>query len=150
MQPPRWVSGYIGVPFAEHGRTHDGADCWGLYRLVMAEQFGDDLPSFATTYDAANDGPDVAAAIRENGTETDTWRPVTPGDERAGDAVHMVGYRPEGGRLRRNAMHVGLVVARGWLLHVEAGIDATVTNYRRDRLVSRRVLGFYRHRDLDV
>jgi cell wall-associated NlpC family hydrolase len=30
---PAWAADYVGIPFREHGRSRDGADCWGLYWL---------------------------------------------------------------------------------------------------------------------
>ena len=39
-----WVRPYLVVPWLEDGRTREGADCWGLVRLVLAEQAGIDLP----------------------------------------------------------------------------------------------------------
>ncbi len=36
--PIAWVSGYVGVPWLDRGRTADGADSWGLVRLVLAGQ----------------------------------------------------------------------------------------------------------------
>lgn len=43
----RWVGYYLGLPYKEKGRDRQGLDDWGLYRLVIAEQFGIALPSFA-------------------------------------------------------------------------------------------------------
>jgi len=39
MPIPYWAGHYIGLHFREHGRTVAGADCWGLVRLVLQEQF---------------------------------------------------------------------------------------------------------------
>ena len=40
-------SKYVGIPDALHGRSIEGADCWGLYCLVMADAHGISLPSYA-------------------------------------------------------------------------------------------------------
>jgi len=146
MQPPRWVAPYIGIRFRPHGRDHDGCDCWGLCRLIWAEQFGLDVPSFATTYADVRDGAGVERTIRDNGTATETWRGVPAGQERPGDAVHMSGFTADFGK---HAMHVGVVVTPGLLIHVERGTDAVIANYRRNRVIAPRVLGFYRHQELD-
>lgn len=69
---PAWASDYIGLPFADHGRTREGADCWGLVRLVYAEVFNLALPSYASTYTDAHDQASVSAAV-ERGLQ-DGWR----------------------------------------------------------------------------
>jgi cell wall-associated NlpC family hydrolase len=48
----------IGLLFREHGR--DGADCWGLVRLVLAEQFDINLPANVAGYAWTEDAPDIA------------------------------------------------------------------------------------------
>lgn len=30
----QWWNEYVGLPFADKGRTREGCDCWGLVRLV--------------------------------------------------------------------------------------------------------------------
>lgn len=36
---PPWFNEYIGIPFSSY-------DCWGLFRLIQQEQFGNSLPEF--------------------------------------------------------------------------------------------------------
>ena len=133
-QAPAWASPYSGLPFVSGGRTRDGVDCWGLVRLVYAEVFGIELPSYRDRYIDANRGPEVARLI-EAERATGTWAPVQVCDTRLGDAVLL--------RTKGFAMHVGLLVARGEMLHVEAGIDAMI-----ERLASpvwnRRTVGYFR------
>ena len=130
---PDWVNSYIGLPFQEHGRDRDGVDCWGLVRLVLADQFGTRLPSYADGYDSTEDAADIGRLIRG---EMGPWRPVPPGQEQAGDVVLM--------RLLNQPMHVGVVVAPNWMLHIEDGIDACLEPYDGAKW-RRRVLGLYRH-----
>ena len=39
-----WANAYVGLPWADLGRDRTGCDCWGLARLVYAEQLGIALP----------------------------------------------------------------------------------------------------------
>ncbi len=149
---PAWAAGYIGLPFAEKGRDRAGYDCWGLYRLIVADRAGLALPCFATSYDRPDDGPTVEAAIRTFGTESDDWLPISRGDERLFDAVEMRGIyqvRIDGKPvLRRANMHVGLVLAQGTLIHMERQVSSALGIYWRDRGVGSRIVGFWRHREL--
>ena len=45
-------------------------------------------------------------------------------------------------------LHVGVVVAPGWLLHVEHATDSLLARYNEDQAIRRRVLGFWRHHRL--
>ena len=131
---PAWVETYIGLPFKEHGRTRDGVDCWGLVRLVLADRFDIRLPAYVTGYASTEDAADIAGLIRG---EMGPW--VETPEARPGDAVLM--------RLRAQPCHVGLVVARGWMLHVEDGIDSCLERYDGARW-SRRVVGVFRYRGI--
>ena len=145
---PSWAAGYLGIPFLDLGRDRAGCDCWGLVRLVLAEQTGIPLPSLATCYgseaNAAGVG-DAIAAERRSGA----WRKIEPGNEQPFDVVEMSGAaRVPGSGWVFGPLHVGVVVASGWLLHVERGTAAVLARYREDQAIRRRVLGFWRYRRL--
>lgn len=129
---PAWAADYIGLPFREKGRDRDGVDCWGLVRLVLAEQFGLKVPSYSEDYDEARPGPALADLIER---EARAWVKVLGGSERAGDVVVL--------RVNGRPFHVGMVLARPWMMHVEAGLGAVRERYD-GRAWGRRVLGFYR------
>lgn len=133
MSIPIWVGHYIGLSFKGHGRDRKGVDCWGLVRLVMAEQFGISLPSYATQYESTAREDQLAPLIEE---ERKWWIPVETGDERLGDVVVL--------RMRGQPIHVGLVIEQGRMLHAEVGIGSVLDSYKSARW-SLRVTGFYRY-----
>ena len=86
-QAPEWAAGYVGLPFEEKGRCRAGVDCWGLVRLVLAEQFALQVPSYADLYHSTSDMKRLSLAFTENCTESADWLSVEAGSECAGDAV---------------------------------------------------------------
>jgi lipoprotein Spr len=129
---PRWANAYVGIPFAPHGRTREGCDCWGLVRLVLADRFGVLLPEFHG-YEGAGDRDGIPALLNEGKA---MFMPVPMHQERAGDVVlALVNGAP---------MHVGVVVEPGVMLHVVKGADACIEDYRRPAWSSR-IEGIYRH-----
>ncbi|MCK7461137.1 MAG: hypothetical protein MZU84_03270 [Sphingobacterium sp.] len=51
------IEKYLHIPYKDYGRDYDGADCWGLVRLIRHDLRGDWLPSFGEVL------PDDKAAI---------------------------------------------------------------------------------------
>ncbi len=146
--PPSWVAGYIGIPFLDLGRDRTGCDCWGLVRLVLAEQVGIQLLSLATCYGSEGNAAGVGDAI-ETERRSSAWDRINTGEERPFDVVEMSGAaRIPGSGWVFGPLHVGIVVAAGWLLHVERGTAAVLARYREDQVIRRRVLGFWRYRRL--
>ncbi len=134
MAVPIWLGHYIGLPFKEHGREKDGLDCWGLVRLVLAEQFGFHVPSYSGEYSRTSDSIAISHLIRR---ESADWRAVERGDENLGDVIVM--------RMRGQPMHVGLVAGDGQMLHVERGVNSALERYTGARWASR-IEAVYRYR----
>jgi cell wall-associated NlpC family hydrolase len=132
---PAWAADYIGLPFREHGRDRNGTDCWGLVILIAAERFSLRLPSYVAGYASTRDADDIGRLVRG---QMDLWREVPRGHEQPGDVVLM--------RLMNQPMHVGVVVARAWMLHIEEGIDACLERYDGAKW-RRRVIGIFRWRE---
>lgn len=140
QQPPAWAAQYFGIPFVDLGRDRSGCDCWGLFRLVMKEQAGIDLPShdeYEGTSDK-EDGPVIEALIKQ-GLASDEWIRIERGQERAFDGLlyQVAGY----------PMHVGLILCPGRALHAVEGTGVAQLKYD---LPSYRhvVIAFYRHKSL--
>jgi len=130
--PPAWVAGYIGLPWREHGRDRSGCDCWGLLRLVLAERFGIAVPAYDGRYADTADRAEIAMLMRGG---MGPWRQVDEAGVRQGDgALFRVAGQP---------CHVGVVVAAGWMLHVQKGVDSGLERHDGTRW-ARRLAGFYR------
>jgi len=130
---PAWTAEYIGLPFADHGRTRSGVDCWGLVRLVLAERFGIDVPSYDGSYRQTTDRTDLDYLISTE--RSSAWTSVPLGTEQPGDVVLL--------RCLGAACHVGLVVAAGVMIHAEVGLDTVLDRYDTTRWAAR-VQGIYR------
>lgn len=132
-----WIKGYVGIPFLPHGRTRLGCDCWGLVRLVLAEQFDTPLPSYTEKYE----GTGCAHACSLGDLFDAEW-PLpgwieTPGDRaRSGDVLLL---RRMGG-----PCHVAVIVGPGLMLHTVPGSNTCVEHYDRTPW-TRRIEGVYRH-----
>lgn len=136
MPVPYWAGRYIGLPFCEHGRDASGLDCWGLARLVLGEQFGISVPSYAREYANTQAQEELGALVRR---ETKLWQPVEAGKEMLGDVIVL--------RLRGQPMHVGLVLGDQSMLHIEQFINSAIEKYTSRRWASR-IEGFYRHKGI--
>lgn len=132
---PEWVAGYIGIPYATYGRDRSGIDCWGLFNLVMKEQLGREMPAyeglpFHDTSVARDIGRDALAYAS-------LFQPIEAGNETLGDGILI--------RVRGFPLHLAMVVAPGWMLHIEMHTDSCLSRYR-DFAWERRISGFYRYR----
>lgn len=131
-EPPGWVRRWIGLPFKLGGRGPGSFDCWGLARAVLEAEFGIRLPRYDRGYPKTEGDRAALAALVRDGMPGwyEIERPA------AGDLVLL--------RHGSHACHIGVVVGRGWMLHIEQGIDSALD--RTDGLRwSRRLVGFYRY-----
>jgi len=138
-----WAVRYVGLPWELAGRDRKGIDCWGLHRLIYAEQLGVDLPSHGDM--ETEDLIAVAKRIDEVKAQGDWIR--VQGEPREFDAVMMSGRRLLGQPRTRTDIHVGTHAGRGRLIHVERLTDSVCIPLSHPS-VRFRILGFLRHRTL--
>lgn len=127
---------FVGIPYADRGRTRAGCDCYGLLRLVMAELCFVDLPSFSDAYVTSADRVALAGLIAGQITP---WDRVVIGEERTFDGVLM--------RVGRSLSHIGVVVTPGRMLHVSEGETSCIVSYRTPPW-SDRMAGIFRYRSV--
>lgn len=136
--PAGWAARYVGLPYTDRGRTRSGVDCWGLVRLVYAEQFGLILPSYDADYDHSDDVRRVGTLILR---EQQSWRHIEKGKELPGDVIVM--------KLKRLPYHVGIVLGGGYMLHIERGAHCCKESYETI-LYKNGIDGFRRHNARDM
>lgn len=105
MSIPAWVEPYLTIPYVRGGRGFNGADCYGLVRLVLGLEAGIWTPA----YDWINP-KDVAArrAAREAESTPDIWIPVFTEFAECFDVVPMT------------REHIGIMVSNHYVLHSES------------------------------
>ena len=132
---PEWVSEYIGLEFESRGRGPDKFDCWGLVVYIYQKQFNIKLPSYVNSYTDAGNARDVSNLLIV-AEERLNWINILKGQERTSDLILL--------RMKREPMHIGLIVAKNTFIHIHAKIGSVLQRY--DQIMwEKRVIGFYRH-----
>jgi cell wall-associated NlpC family hydrolase len=127
-----WAKDYIGIPFVSGGRDREGADCYGLARLIRMERFGDDLPLLSGDYNDADNFAETEALMRSQRPLL-AGRPVeTP---ETGDVCVL--------KFHGHPAHLGIYAGGGWMLHTLKGTGSLLQRISDPRLVGR-VEGWYR------
>jgi len=129
---PAWAGRYVGIPFVSGGRGVSGCDCYGLVRMVLADQFGYALPPLETDYNNALVIAETEPVLRAQmpllaGERLETAEP---------GAVAVI-------RFRGLPSHVGVFVDDAYILHTLANIGAHIV--RADAAILRGgIEGVYR------
>ena len=124
-----WSSSYVGTPF---GESSGEVTCWSLVCSVYRSMLGIDLPEYGEI--SARDLVRVARRMEEG--KNDGWLEVHEPEEF--DVVMM-----RSGRGGATVVHVGVMVSRTHMMHVElatATVVVPITHFS----VSGRILGFRR------
>lgn len=123
-----WWGRYVGIPYLDKGRTDQGCDCWGLVRLVYAQELGIYLPSWHT-HDGLDDIRDMLKQHLPQYRRLECSEPFS-----------IVLFSSS-----VTAMHVGVVVDDDRMLHTTQGKDACLEHTHLYRF---KFLGYYVPSDL--
>ena len=139
-----WADSYLAIPFRENGRTRAGLDCWGLYRLILLERCGIELP----LYDGIPTGAlRRVCRVMDRDRHGEEWLPVT-GPMQPYDAVLMTGqYVGVDGIERSGIVHIGCAADSKRVIHIERDADVAVEDRNSLRL-RHRIKDIRRHRSL--
>lgn len=147
-RPPRansgaWADGYMRSPFRRYGRDREGCDCFGLVRLILAEQAGIILP--LNDLIDPQDGPAVSEAVYQ---EAAMWILVHAGQERTFDVVVLrAPFKGSDGQSYGGDVHMGIVTRPGYLLHTEQRNGPMHVPFSHHS-VRNRIRRIYRHKAL--
>lgn len=126
------VERFVGIPYVPHGRSYEGADCWGILFLYYRDVLGTPVPAYSAEMDAREFKHGAIAPLMATEREK-LWQQVeTP---QPGDGVLM--------RAGRHDSHVGVFLGQGRMLHSE-GPDPSVIDRIGDMRWRNRISGFYR------
>ena len=129
-----WHNKYVGIPFEAGGKIFDGADCYGLVKLVYACEHAVTLNDFTDYYaDGKLDAEQIHKLIL---LEDSNWIKVAYEDRAEADVMVM--------SINGNPMHLGIVINDTNMLHVLEGKQAVIESYR-SALWKHRITGVYRH-----
>ncbi len=133
-----WSAAFLGIPWADKGRTRDGADCWGVVRLALQERAGVVVPSYDGLYASADEQAEIAAIVRREAASP-LWLPVE-GEPRELDVVFF--------RQGAHASHAGLAVSPWLMLHSAAQDQSKIQPFR-PAPAGMRLTGIYRWHELE-
>lgn len=128
-----WSNKYISIPFADHGRSREGCDCWGLARVIYKEELGIDLPTL-TDYENTRDSKAIAKLYDEEHLK---WEEIPPGKEKEFDVVVF--------KIMGLPTHIGVVINKGMIIHCEKGIGTHITEFNKEFQWKKRLGGIYRY-----
>lgn len=134
-----WTKNYMEIPFEDVGRTRQGADCYGLPRLVLIDRCNIYLP-LRSDYEDVTANESLSDYVQDG--INDTWIPIPAGQEREYDFVQL--------RFMGLPIHLGIITdIKHHMMHTCEGQGVTVEDYRKGKWPQPgRIIGFYRHRDL--
>lgn len=122
-----WHLKYIGIPFKPMGRDENGADCWGLGRIIYKNELNIDLPDLSDLYSSTNDAENLSQIIKE---QKENWENVE-GKFNPFDFLII--------RMNGLPMHVAIVINDKFMIHCHEGADTTVERYNglkwKDRII---------------
>lgn len=139
MPIPGWAGEYVGIPYARHGRTREGADCWAIPMLIFKERYGIELPSYDQMYTSYAEEEEVRAMLRGEGSP---WRKIELSAAKEGDVVW---FRNPGSE----AVHVGMMLDGDKFIHNGRHTLYSTIERISNPVWRNLVVGFYRHGEME-
>lgn len=124
------LADFIGIPYVERGRKHEGADCWGICMLAARELWAMDLPEYFYP-----EGQILEHACELIGREIKGphWRALGVGEGPCPiGSIHIF-------RIRGFEVHCGLDLGKGTFLHSLPGRNSCIEFLNDINWIQRRV-----------
>lgn len=121
MNPPPWAVDYLGIPYRFGGADLDGADCYGLVRLVYAERFGVKLPAYVPA-GALPLAPRCLGPMFRAAVSGASWVHLPVDSPRSALALGDVALFNIGGHLAHCALYLG----GGKILSAQEGMESCI------------------------
>lgn len=119
-----WLDRYMAVPFKDKGRAFDGADCFGLYLLLVTHEAKLALSDPGVSYGT---NPNAVLRAIEAEIASGRWALIAEGNGAAVksaampfDLVKMSAHLQAGSRVINSDLHIGCALGGGMLIHTEA------------------------------
>ncbi len=132
-----WANAYIGIASVDLGRTISGCDCWGLARLVYANELQISLPSYANGYACSDERQEIAALIND-ARATGPWL-IRQGYAQCFDLLVF--------RQGRYQSHIAIALNDKMMLHVAGEDQSKVERFDQSRWKTR-LIGAYQHKQM--
>ena len=127
-----WSNKYINIPFIDGGRSLEGADCWGLARLIYKEEFNIELPSFSGEYDI-NDPKLLQEMIVQH---KEGWQQIYTPEEGCIVVFRMFGAES----------HIGVAISATQFVHAREKYASAVENFSSVEWKNR-IAGYFKYRE---
>ncbi len=121
MSIPPWAGDYLGIPYLFGGAGRDGADCYGIVRLVYAERFGVKLPAYVPA-GALPLAPRSLAPMFRAAASGSAWAHLPVDSPRASLALGDVALFNIGGQIAHCALYLG----GGKILSAQEGMESCI------------------------
>lgn len=136
-----WLDHYVMTPFKDGGRSFDGADCFGLYMLLLQNEAGIALPEPSVSYRRS---AKAVESYVEAQMVCGDWIKIAEGNgavakplARKFDLVVLSAHVRVGLSVHKADLHVGCALGDGKMIHTEDGVGPAVLSLDDDEVIDR-------------